>query len=128
MLCVSMGVGAFDILSHAITLLPRPNRVAGMIGFLVVATLMFAFIVWLIGKISRGRSWARNLFGIVTILGTVYDCFHLDQLRRAGLSDQVLLGVQTVLQVGITLLLFSRQARLWFRRPTAAASPVAPVV
>jgi putative effector of murein hydrolase LrgA (UPF0299 family) len=127
MMWVSTGLGILWALGKVSTFFSRPIPLAGIVAALVTLTLLFALNIWLIGQISQGRRWARNFFGIVAILGVINYCLQLEKLRHLGVSDQAVTGVQTVLQLVITGLLFSGPARAWFRRPTAAASAVVPV-
>ena len=85
-------------------------------GFVMLFT--FAFLVWLIYKIDRGRNWARITFLVFFILGVPMSVLPLLQSLAYYPVSGVLGLLQVVLQTVALFMVFGRCARPWFRPAT----------
>jgi FtsH-binding integral membrane protein len=90
---------------------------------LFVMIFTFAFIVWLIYKMDRGRNWARITFLVFFILGVPMSVLPLLRSLSYSPVSGVLGLLQVVLQIVALCILFGRSARPWFR-PTATPPPL----
>lgn len=91
---------------------------AAFTNFVLVCT--FAFVAFLIIKISAGRNWARITFLVLFVLGMLPTLpLMLDEFSRLPV-----VGALSVAQVGLQVyalfLLFSQPGKLWFRKVTLA--------
>jgi hypothetical protein len=71
-----------------------------------------AFFIW---KIGQGKNWARIVFLVLFVLGTVPFIFIL----RSALARSVVSGLVSILQIGLQtvgfFLIFASPGREWFK-------------
>jgi len=105
----------------------RNTDVAQMwIVMLVGAALGLAIAFWFIGKIARGRNWARMVYLVLTVLGVVLVVFNWSfyaPIYRAQPLAAVLAVIQTALQFGAFYLLITPSARDWFKQRAELKTP-----
>ena len=84
---------------------------------LTVFTLLFSFAIiwWLIYKIDWGRNWARITFLVLTLFGMPFYILPLLELLVSSPISGILGLAQVALQITALMMLFSRDARPWFR-------------
>ena len=82
---------------------------------LSVLIFTFAFLIFLIIKISGGRNWARIVFLIFFLLGVPLAIpLYLEEFRKNVFLGS-LSSIQVILQVAALILLFMKNSNLWFR-------------
>lgn len=82
---------------------------------LFVMLFTFAFLFFLIIKISGGRNWARIVFLIFFLLGIPLAIpIVLEEVKRNLFLGSLSL-IQIVLQVTALVLMFTKNSNLWFR-------------
>jgi hypothetical protein len=96
----------------------------------VVTTFVTAALIALIAaKVGAGRNWARWLFVVIYILGSVMFTVVLIVMPQEFLSLPGLLQVsalvQFILQTYALVLMFTRASRQWFKALYVPASPSA---
>lgn len=95
----------------------------------VTAVVTAAVIALIAAKVSAGRNWARWLFVVIYILGSVMFGVLVVLMPQAFLSLPGLLQVsalvQFALQTSALVLMFTRPSRQWFSATHVAASPTA---
>ena len=100
---------------------------AGALTFmLLVIIFTFGLLLWLIYKMDRGRNWARITFLVMFILGVPLSIQPLIQSLSHSLLSGMLGLAQAALELVALIMLFSRQARPWFRpvsTPTLTVDP-----
>jgi len=89
-------------------------------SILVVWLLLLAWpgvLSFLFYSISVGRNWARITFGVLFLLGHIYQFALLpDLFRTQGVVRGLLVLIEPVLQIAALYLVFSRPGAQWFRR------------
>jgi hypothetical protein len=98
--------------------LAGPLASAGFLLFVqaFVITFMVLFI-WLVAR--RHKNWARWLFLIIGILGIPFYFRVLGQTLRFSPVAGTLMLVQMLLQVIAVFLIFTGNARDWFKQPAS---------
>jgi len=98
-------------------------RAMAPVGFtLFVLVCTFAVLILLVLKIARGRNWARIVFLILFIIGTVPTLPVVrDELERAPLVG-ALSSLQIGLQIWVLVLLFTKPGSAWFRKAAPASA------
>jgi hypothetical protein len=92
----------------------------GFTLFVVVCT--YAVLILLVLKIARGRNWARIVFLILFIIGTVPTLpIVRDELERAPLVGALSI-LQILLQIWVLVLLFTKPGSAWFRKAAPASA------
>ena len=79
-------------------------------GFVLAVTVLF---IWLIAR--RRKNWARWVLLTVTIVGIPFALPGLSLLLRSGLVTATLVCAQNLAQVAALYLVFTGDAREWFR-------------
>jgi hypothetical protein len=102
--------------SGAVTFPGRPETMASGV---ISGGVMFAFMCLLGWKMREGRNWSRIIFTIIVGLGVVGVAISLgfatNFLKAMPLTLWVGSIVQTLLQLAAAVLVFTRDARAWFR-------------
>ena len=91
-------------LNVSVALFAAPPLI-GFIAFVIVANVA----MW------RGRNWARIVYLIFSVLSVLTFVRVLAQGLQATLIEIVLFVVSTVLDVGVSYLLFTKPGSLWFK-------------
>jgi hypothetical protein len=116
LLWISFGLGMLGLFSGPLGI----KTTAQGIGALIGAGLVFAIWAWVIAKIASGRNWARRLFLILLVIGTIFMVTTLPVTARIYAARPVSAGislVQTVLEFIAFYFLVTAPAREWFNRP-----------
>jgi hypothetical protein len=94
------------------------QRVAGlpMLSALVIVIAFFGLLFFLVMKISAGRNWARIIWLILVIGNVPFAILAYPQAVRANVISGTLSIIIVLLQVIGTILLFTGNSNLWFRR------------
>lgn len=91
------------------------------VGVLIGMAIIFGLWAWVISKIARGRNWARVLFLVIGILGTVINLLAtpmvLSFYKAQPLSGVIAL-INFVLEIYTIYLLLTAPARAWFKQPS----------
>jgi hypothetical protein len=117
-LWVSLGVGIAKVALDFANL--RAMAPMGFTLFVLVAT--FAVLILLVLKIAAGRNWARIVFLVLFIVGTVPTLPVVrDELERAPLVGALSI-LQILLQIWALVLLFTKPGSAWFRKAAPASA------
>ena len=127
LLYLTLIIGAVRIpLEHVWARLPSDPRVPPAVlwaSFIFSTAFTYGLLLWLIYKMDRGRHWARVTFLVLTVIGVPFAI----QPMLASFSYSPVSGLLGLLQVGMEVvalvMLFSPQAKPWFR-----PSPIPPVI
>lgn len=85
----------------------------GGLVFLAAITIVLAILGY---KIGQGKNWARIIFVIMVLLGTIgYPDFISEEFRRSILLGVVSI-IQLVLQLYALVLLFNKASVQWYKR------------
>ena len=119
-LWISAGVAVIGTGAYLIGLLESPDILNTTIVGLVTAALLGLIAA----KIDAGRNWARWLFVVVYVFGSLYTSFVLlllapQAFRSLPLVMQGSALVQFVLQTTALVLLFTSASRQWFKAKRA---------
>jgi heme/copper-type cytochrome/quinol oxidase subunit 4 len=115
-LWISLGLGILGLFLGPLGI----KTTAQGIGALIGAGLVCAIWAWLITKIASGRNWARRLFLVLLVIGTILTVTALPATARIYAARPVSAGialVQTILQFIAFYFLVTAPAREWFNRP-----------
>jgi len=115
LLCVSLG-----IIFVASLWLAFHNLIASQPGF-----FSLLIMAWLTHKTNQGRNWARITFLVLYIVGTLISIPMLFMVPHSIVDVGVYI-IQAVLQLAALIMLFSQNARPWFRpitTPDTAPEP-----
>jgi hypothetical protein len=110
LLCLSLGILFVSSLWLAFY-----NPIASQPGFFTLIIL-----AWLTHKTNQGRNWARITFLVLYLFGTLVSIPALIMTPQTTVNVGVFI-IQAALQAITLIMLFSRDARPWFR-PTAMPS------
>jgi hypothetical protein len=92
---------------------------AGIGSTAVIGLITASFMAWIAVKISGGRNWARWLFAVVYVIGTVGSALIVLVARDIFFAAPAILQgnmvVQLVLQTAAIVLLFTTPSQQWFR-------------
>lgn len=114
LLFVAAALSALVLVTSLLGIGPVPADVPNIST--VVITLVF-LLVTAIG-IRAGRNWARWLLLIMVIFGSLFmlmDAVVSPEIYLSMSIDSLLSALsQTILQIGATVLVFSRRSRAWF--------------
>lgn len=95
---------------------------AGFVLFVQASVVAFIVLfIWLIAR--RQKNWARWIFLILGVLGLPFSLWSAWRLLLAGLATGTLMFVQLLMQAAAVLLIFTGNARDWFKR-AVAGTPV----
>ena len=115
-LYVTLGIGIVRTVMDA-----SVNAELAGVGFLIVVTLVtFAFLVFLIAMIGRGRTWARITFLVLLLLGLPLSILPLIRYFTISPISSVLGLAQEILQIVAIVFLFQQDASAWFKPKPAA--------
>ena len=107
---------------YLVDAVPSGNSTVDSVTTIVTAALIALIAV----KVGAGRNWARWLFLVIYILGSVMFGVVLIVMPQAFLSMPGLLQVSALAQFTVQtcalVLMFTRPSRRWFQAPRAAAS------
>jgi hypothetical protein len=112
LMCVSLG-----ILFVASLLIAFQNPIASQPGF-----FSLLIMAWLTHKTNQGRNWARITFLVLYLVGTVISIPAFFMAPHSTIDVGVFI-IQAALQAVALFMLFSRDARPWFR--AASSQPTA---
>lgn len=87
-----------------------------MLTFAASVTLFFAY------KINQGRNWARIVFSVFFILGTVPAVFTLPAEADRSMLLATLTALQVLLQAGTVTLIYLPSSNNWFNAIKLAES------
>jgi hypothetical protein len=114
-LSVAIGVVVSALLWEQSTALPRPFGSTGFVLFVQALALVFlVLLIWLIAR--RQKNWARWLFLIVGILDVPFYFVELPTVLRLHMFAGFLSVVQAAAQALATVLVFTGNARGWFKQ------------
>ena len=82
--------------------------------------VMAVFVIWLIAR--RRKNWARWLLLVFFLLGIPLSVPALAKLSRISSYDGILSGAQGLAQIVALFLIFTGDARDWFR-PSQSVPP-----
>jgi hypothetical protein len=103
LLCISLAIGFVGLFWLWFHHHPLED---GIFTVLIMTSLVY--------KINQGRNWARITFLVIWILGVARSIPLLLPMSHSFIGGG-LFFVQTALQTGALVMLFSRDARSWFR-------------
>jgi hypothetical protein len=86
------------------------------IGMTIILLLVWGLLILIIYGLANQQSWARTLFLILTIIGTLTSLFSLPILLKTNFLGAVLGIIITIVQIIALLLLYSKDSRSWFNR------------
>jgi hypothetical protein len=82
----------------------------------LIVIAVFGLGFFLIAKIARRRNWARIVLVVLVLFGLPFAIpGHLQEIKRNVLAGTVG-SIITLLQLVGTLLLFTKQSNVWFRK------------
>jgi hypothetical protein len=87
----------------------------------IVAVVLITLLAFLIRAVSRGRNWARMLYGALTVLAISAICVSFFSGMALALVALLLRIVLIALYLVVLYLLFQPTSNQWFRGPNAAA-------
>jgi len=87
----------------------------------IVAVVLVALLALLIRAVSRGRNWARLLYGALAVLVILAICASFFSGLELALVALLLRIALIALYVFVLCLLFHPISNKWFRSPDAAA-------
>ena len=85
------------------------------------AVTLIALLALLIRAVSRGRNWARLLYGVLAVLAILAICASFFSGLELALVAVPLRIVLIAVHVFVLFLLFHPTSNQWFRSPNAAA-------
>jgi hypothetical protein len=88
---------------------------------LISAVILIALLAILIRAVSRGRNWARVLYGALAVLAIMAICASFFSGLELAMVAVLLRIVLIALYVLVLYLLFHPTSNQWFRSPDAAA-------
>ena len=115
-LYVTLGIGIVRKVMEA-----SANVEMAGVGFFIVVTLItFAFRVFLIAMIGRGRNWARITLLFFLLLGLPLSILPLIRSFTISPISGVLGLAHAILQIVAIVFLFQQDASAWFKPKPAA--------
>lgn len=115
LMCVSLGIVLACSLWESVH-----NFVAAQTGFFELLIM-----AWLTHKTNQGRNWARITFLVLYIFGVLISIPALFMVPQPAVRIGVFI-IQAILQIVSSVMLFSRDARPWFRPATTPNTALEP--
>jgi hypothetical protein len=114
---LSLGIGAVQLIMQWGRLVDLAHAARRGVGFIIfIQAFVFAMevlFIWLIAR--RRKNWARWAWLIITILGIPLALPELNRLLRSNLITATLTCAQNLAQAIALYLIFTGNAREWFR-------------
>lgn len=100
--------------------------VPGGASALATNLVTFALLAWVATKLGSGRNWARWVFAVLYVLGSLASAVSIVFLPEAFLSLSLLAKassvVQFILQTAALLLMFTHPSCTWLRAKKVASA------
>ena len=110
MVWASLAIGVVSLL-----LQPGLEKPEAWSGWIIPAAA-FAFVILLTVSISAGHNWARILFLVFFLIGTVPYAAALREVFALSAIYGALSLLQCLLQLGAMVLVFTSPGSTWFRK------------
>jgi hypothetical protein len=115
---LSIAIGVINTAVDWDRLIAMAQHVGGVVFILFIDGFVFGFLILIIGLVARrAKNWARWIQLGLFIVGTPS---FIRQVVERNIRDRPVIGtlgvVQFALQVGALFLIFTGNARDWFRR------------
>jgi hypothetical protein len=113
--------GVMIVIPAAVVMLVHGGTSIFALAPSIVVVVLIALLALLIRAVSRGRNWARLLYGAVAVSAILAICASLFSGLELALVALLLRIVLIALYLVVLYLLFHPTSNQWFRSPNAAA-------
>lgn len=124
-LWISAALALLMTLAQVVGLIATVGASVGMTA--AIGGVTAALLAWVAAKIGSGRNWARWVFAIIYVLGSLASVVLVLVAPAVFRALPAILQTNAILQFGLqtaaVVLIFTSTSRQWFRAKHAGAAP-----